>query len=70
MVNEDYMTFAEICRKDGVYVDKTANFMVKILKGKVFTKGRNNKWELRLTGINLVNKPRFLSYSKRQAKSI
>lgn len=70
MINEQYKTFAEICRKDGVYVDKQSNWLVKIKKGEVFTKGRSNKWELRLTGIPLVNKKRFLPYSVRQAKKV
>lgn len=67
-VNEQYKSFVEICRKDGVYVDKRSNYEVKVSKGEIFTKGRNKKWERHYGSVNMPNKKRFLSYSRRQAQ--
>ncbi len=67
MINENYLTFIECCKKDGVYADKQGNLKLKVLKGKLYSKGRNGKWELRFGPVSMPNKKRFLSYSKKQA---
>ena len=70
MVNEEYKSFVEICRKDGTYTDKKANLLLRIKKGAVLSKGRNGKWEERVTPINYPNKKRFLRYSDNQARRL
>ena len=67
MVNENYKSFVEICKKDGTYADKKANLLLRVKKGVVLSKGRDGKWEERVTPIKYPNKKRFLRYSDRQA---
>jgi len=66
-INENYLSFIECCKRDGVYVDKHSNFKLRVSKGSLYSKGRSGKWELRFGPIAMPNKKRFLPYSKRQA---
>jgi len=70
MINESYLTFIEICKKPGVYVDKKANLVIKIKGNKAYTKSRNGKWEEKYSPVNMVNKARFLKYSEKQARGV
>lgn len=66
-VNENYLSFVQVCKKDGVYVDKHCNMKIKVNKGFLYSMGRNGKWEQRYSPIAMPNKKRFLPYSKKQA---
>ena len=67
MVNEDYKSFVQITRKNGIYVDKRSNYMVKVTEQEILTKSRDGRsWDRHVASISNPNKKRFLSYSKRQ----
>jgi hypothetical protein len=61
-INENYLSFIEICKRDGVYIDKKINFKLKISKGKIFSLGRNGAWELHFNPVSMPNKRRFLKF--------
>ena len=59
-INENYLSFIDICKRDGVYIDKKVNFKLKVSKGKLFSLGRSGAWELHLSPVAMPNKKRFL----------
>jgi hypothetical protein len=69
-VSDKYLSFVEICKKDGTYVDKKCGLLFKVKKGEIFSRGRDERWELRFSPVNIPNKKRFLRYSDKQARQI
>jgi len=70
-VSEKYLSFIDICKRPGVYVDKHCGLTFKVDRdGQLFSKGRNGKWELRFSPVNIPNKKRFLRYSDKQAREV
>lgn len=68
MISENYLTFMDICKKDGIYADKKCGLVFKIKKGMLYSKGRDGKWDLHFGQVNMPNKKRFLKYSERQSR--
>lgn len=70
MINENYLNFLDICKKDGFYADKKCNLFFQVKKGKLYSKGRDGKWDLHYGGVSMPNKKRFLKFSATQARKL
>lgn len=66
MVNENYLSFVEVCKKDGVYIDKKVNFKLRVRKNELWSIGRDGRsWERHYGSISQPNKKRFLLFKRK-----
>lgn len=69
-VNQKYLSFVEICKRNGIYVDKKCDLKFKVSGDMVFSMGRDGKWEPRYAPVSMPCKKRFLKFSEKQAKNL
>jgi hypothetical protein len=69
-VNQKYLSFVEICKRNGVYIDKQCGLRFKVKGDVIYSMGRDDKWELRFAPVSMPCKKRFLKYSEKQARQL
>ena len=69
-VQEKYLSFVDVVKRPGVYVDKRSNYLLKVTKEVIYTRARDGRhWDQFVSQVSQPNKKRFLRYSDAQAKT-